>query len=293
MKSHLHKILFVAVVLLLEASCLWAADLKELKGATYVPNRNNDGDSFMVKAGEKEYCVRLYFVDCLERTADSKQDARRLKQQTRHFGLKDGSYAVIFAEEAKEFTRRALAEPFTMHTALASAPGRTASGRIYAFITTSTGKDLAQLLVANGYARALGKARKTPDGISHSEMKEYLRDLEVAAGMKRAGIWAKSDPDRLVELRQKQRLDDKELEEFKKVVDTARAAARKREDAAKEPLNINKASQAELEDLPGIGATLAKRIIAGRPYKSVDELLKVRRLGPGRLKKIRPHVCVP
>lgn len=181
----------------------------------------------------------------------------------------------------------------TIHTAFASAPGRSAGGRIYAFITTSTGKDLARLLVANGYARALGTARKTPDGISHDEMKEYLRDLEVAAGMKRVGIWAKSDPDRLVELRQKQRLDDKELEEFKKVVDAARKAAKKREDAAREPININDASQAELENLPGIGVKLAKRIIANRPYKSIDDLLEIRRLGSGTLKKIRPHVCIP
>ncbi len=43
---------------------------------------------------------------------------------------------------------------------------------------------------------------------------------------------------------------------------------------SKGPLNINKASKEQLEDLPGIGGTTADRIIAGRPYATSDELLK-------------------
>ena len=41
---------------------------------------------------------------------------------------------------------------------------------------------------------------------------------------------------------------------------------------ARGPLNINRASQQELEKLPGIGDAAASRIIAGRPYKSSIEL---------------------
>lgn len=38
-------------------------------------------------------------------------------------------------------------------------------------------------------------------------------------------------------------------------------------------ININSASQAELEKLPGIGPVTAQKIISSRPYSSVDELL--------------------
>ncbi|HTU49946.1 MAG TPA: helix-hairpin-helix domain-containing protein [Acidobacteriaceae bacterium] len=42
----------------------------------------------------------------------------------------------------------------------------------------------------------------------------------------------------------------------------------------KGPLNINHASKDQLETLPGIDGTAADRIIAGRPYKDSDELLR-------------------
>jgi competence protein ComEA len=40
------------------------------------------------------------------------------------------------------------------------------------------------------------------------------------------------------------------------------------------PVNINTASEKELEALPGVGEATAKKIAAGRPYSSVDDLAK-------------------
>jgi competence protein ComEA len=53
---------------------------------------------------------------------------------------------------------------------------------------------------------------------------------------------------------------------------------------------VNTGSQAELEALPGIGPVIARRIVEGRPYRSVEELDRVRGIGKKRLEMIRPLV---
>lgn len=57
-------------------------------------------------------------------------------------------------------------------------------------------------------------------------------------------------------------------------------------------ININTATLAELETLPGIGAVRAAAIVAGRPYRSVDELDDIEGIGPATLEKLRPLVRV-
>lgn len=55
-------------------------------------------------------------------------------------------------------------------------------------------------------------------------------------------------------------------------------------------VNINTASQQELETIPGIGPTRAAQIIAGRPYGSVDELAKITGISPAQVQTMRPFL---
>lgn len=57
-------------------------------------------------------------------------------------------------------------------------------------------------------------------------------------------------------------------------------------------INANSATLAELESLPMVGERIALAIIDGRPYSSVDDLIRVYGIGPKTLEKIRPFVKV-
>ena len=262
----------------------FAADLQMFSNARLVNNPANDGDSFFVEANGKTFHVRLYFVDCPETSTSSKSDARRVREQTRYFGLSHAARTIHFGNEAKGFVGSILNRPFTVHTAFASALGRSAKGRVYGFIITADGDDLASLLVRNGLARAYGMGRKTPNGIPRDEMIERLRDLETSAMLKHIGIWSESDPERIAEFRAKQRSEDQELKNIQSQVKTAGFSGGL--------LDLNTAGKEKLMSIKGIGPVFAERIIAGRPYKTVDDLLKVKGFGSKRLEKIRPYVVV-
>ena len=61
-------------------------------------------------------------------------------------------------------------------------------------------------------------------------------------------------------------------------------------------IDLNHATRAELQLLPGVGAHLAQRIEAYRilygPYQSIDELRKVPGIGPLTIERLRPWLIV-
>ena len=62
------------------------------------------------------------------------------------------------------------------------------------------------------------------------------------------------------------------------------------------PIDLNRATQSELDALPGVGPATALAIVSFRdehgPFAAIDDLLDVRGIGPAKLDAIRPMVIV-
>ena len=62
------------------------------------------------------------------------------------------------------------------------------------------------------------------------------------------------------------------------------------------PIDLNTATAKELERLPGVGPTTAKAIVdfrsKGGRFRRVTDLLVIRGISEGKLKKMRPYVTV-
>lgn len=62
------------------------------------------------------------------------------------------------------------------------------------------------------------------------------------------------------------------------------------------PININTASSAQLQEVPGIGPSTAAKILkmrkANGKFKSVDELRAIKGIGKKKLDKWRPYLTV-
>ena len=271
MKKCLFTTLFLSCCL---ATALPAAELETIENATLIEAGLNDGDSFKVKADGKMLHLRLYYVDCPETTARKATRDRVLEQQY-YFGLEDPKAVMRFGKQVAVYVKQVLSRPFTIYTSYAKAPGGSAIGRHYAFIETHEGRDLGHLLVEQGLARVHGKSHQAPDGTPSKFVWKELRNFQAFAMLKRNGIWEETDPERLLELRKIL------LEEEKKW-----------EKKCDKPIDLNTASQEQFEQLPNIGPKRAAKIIVGRPYRSVEDLLNILGIGEKTLEKIRPCVSV-
>lgn len=276
----------LVAVLVLSGS---AKDLVRLSECKLVQTEWADGDSFLVSSPDRgEFTLRLYGADCIEWHVTDASDERRLRAQRRYFGItkarRDPREAIAlaksFGETAAKEIQTLLAEPFTVHTAFADARGDGRHQRIYGFVTTSKGKDLATELVSLGLARAFGVYRQTYDGRSQMEYREHLRDLEFLAAKKGTGIWHETNWEALPEERRTQREEDRQIE--MSIDGNSGLSGRK--------IDPNRAARDELMALPGIGEELANRIIEGRPYSKPEDLQRVSGIGPSKLSKIMPHL---
>ena len=304
MKSMKHAALAIFLILVFAQSLLSqdvpvdavkarakAKGLQRLANCRFVETSWFDGDSFQVQdAGGNKFTVRLYGADCLETRTDDATDARRLRAQRRYFGISkfggDSKSSIDTAKrmgiEARAFVVEKLRKPFSVVTSFADGRGDKRFKRYYAFVVTSDGDDLASLLVGRGHARAYGVFRSTIDGKSQKEYRESLKDLELQAAKKGIGVWKVTDWDSLPAERRMARIDEEELA----------AALGPIQLGPEEKIDINFAARDDLMRLPGIGESMANRIIEGREYKTIDSLLKVRGIGKKTLEKLKPHLLL-
>ena len=58
------------------------------------------------------------------------------------------------------------------------------------------------------------------------------------------------------------------------------------------PIDVNTASEGELQRLPGVTPSMARRIYEGRPYQTLDELVERGLLSQRELDRVRRKITV-
>jgi competence protein ComEA len=276
-------ILSLLIAALISVGSARSNELEEFPACTLEPAEWADGDSFLVKLPDgKKKVFRLYFVDCIEMSVRDVSDARRIREQSRYFGVEDVKICVGYGKKAAEFTTEQLQKPFTLYTAYAEARGRSGKPRYYAMIKTADGHDLTQLLIENGLARTFGIGRELPDGTRRDDWESHLKDLELSAAIRRIGIWKHSNPDQIVTMRQTEREEAAGLA----AIDDALAVK-----PPETPIDVNTASLEELIST-GLRESIADEIIKKRPFRTITELDDVKGIGPVTLEKILPFITI-
>lgn len=181
-------IILVALLTAFQFSEGIAAERKKwntLTDCQYLEDKNNDGDNFRVKCGEKDFVLRLYYVDAPETNL---RYPERTREQSEHFGcaLDETMKAGV---KATGTVRETLKRPFIVWTRWAGAAGRGKETRTYGLIEVD-GKSLVEILVTNGLARTKGVTANLPTGEKSKVYVEKLHALEAEAKKRQIGVWA-------------------------------------------------------------------------------------------------------
>lgn len=166
-------------------------------GARLLERDGNDGDSFFVKAGNREIELRLYFVDAPEKYISDRYEnqQRRVSEQAREMGWISDEQVVEVGKAAKMFMEQELGEaPFTVYTYWEKVFD---GDRYYGFVELADGEYLSTKLIERGLARihTKGPGSKqnpvpTPDGASFFDHRDMLEDAERDAKKAKRGAWS-------------------------------------------------------------------------------------------------------
>jgi endonuclease YncB( thermonuclease family) len=293
-----HKIaLFAVAVLWIAAVDLGARgeskDWIVLNNCHLIANPANDGDSFHVSAGGKEYIFRLYLVDAPE---TDEMVPRRLFDQAKYFAI-TVPQAIEVGRAAKDFTQEKLSQPFTVLTHMSDAMGQSRIERFYAYVQTKEG-DLGEQLVRNGLARIYG-FKAVPPSLQNSQQEiQKLQQFESEVKHEKIGGWG-INAGRLNLRAQTPAVfsffalpNDPELEPVPLPLPFSRPspmlipstsprhnpASHAKEETPLGRIDINTATEKELTTVPGIGHVIA-----------ADDLKRVSGIGDKKYAQIRPY----
>lgn len=167
---------------------------ERLTDVRMVDHRYNDGDSFFVKHGSREFELRLYFADCPEKYySDRHEDQRkRVREQGDELGGLSVEETVQLGQTAKKRVAELLGDrSFTVYTNWERVYG---GERFHGFVEISDfapGESdyLCELLVREGLARVHTKGEKTPNGRTQSAFRKELDRLLDEAKSEGLGAW--------------------------------------------------------------------------------------------------------
>lgn len=178
------------LMLVVTSSNVEAAERKQwhqLTQCRYVDTKYNDGDSFRVNCGGREFVLRLYYVDAPETDLSN---GVRVGEQRAHFGVTIEDILAT-GEKATKRVREILQEPFVVSTRWAVGGGRSAETRYYGLVDVGD-KRLIEVLLAEGLARTKGVAVKLPTGEKSKIYLDRIRDIERQAKDQKMGAWSHS-----------------------------------------------------------------------------------------------------
>lgn len=168
--------------LFLFGSCaLQAEPWETISDCRLIENRYLDGDSFHVQAKNQDQVFRLYAVDAPE-TDDKFPE--RVNEQKKYFSTTKKAI-LAGGQEAAEFTRKLLQDPFTVETKWVDAKGNSQQPRFFAKVTLADGSDLGMRLIEAGLARSYG--------MREDVLLSYLNHLDkaqTAAQESGIGLWS-------------------------------------------------------------------------------------------------------
>jgi len=161
--------------------------------------------------------------------------------------------------------------------------------RLYLFITIF----LAIAAIAGIVMLAVQQSRNQPLEItlSQAELPRLTGEVYIGGAVANPGIYPIVEGDTLQTL-----LSDAQVEPDADLTQIKLYVPREGERQTPQKIDINRAEAWLLEALPGIGEVLAQRIVDYRsqngPFRTIEDLLKVKGIGPATFAKIRDYITV-